>query len=142
MLGRDRIAALIPHKGAMCLLHEVISHDPDQITCRAVNHHDAAHPLRENGTLPAICGVEYAAQAMAVHGALAGGVNVSPGVLAAVREVTLHVEALDEVEGDLIVNARKVWGDSSRLLYEFTIRGGSLTLLEGRAAVVLKPAAS
>jgi predicted hotdog family 3-hydroxylacyl-ACP dehydratase len=51
MLTRESIAALIPHRGAMCLLHEVIRYDASGITCRAVNHRDFMHPLREAGAL-------------------------------------------------------------------------------------------
>lgn len=137
MLCRDEIAALIPHQGAMCLLYEVLSYDRDAISCRATDHRDPSHPLRDGGVLPAVCGVEYAAQAMAVHGALAGGVNVAPGVLAAVRDLTLYVDRLDDVGEDLVVRAEKLLGDSARLLYEFTISAGGRELLHGRAAVVL-----
>ena len=137
MLTRDSIAALIPHRGAMCLLHEVIRYDATGIICRAVNHRDSTHPLREAGALPAVAGVEYAAQAMAVHGALTGSVDVAPGVLAAIRELVMHVERLDDVAEDLIVAADKLWGEGTQLLYGFSISAGPRELLQGRAAVVL-----
>jgi predicted hotdog family 3-hydroxylacyl-ACP dehydratase len=137
MLSHDAIAALIPHQGAMCLLDRVVSYDDHAITCVAINHHDVSHPLRENGVLPAICGVEYAAQAMAVHGALMGGEDVRPGVLAAVRDVTLNIDRLDDVSGELTIDAQRLWGDETRLLYEFRINAVRGEVLRGRAAVVL-----
>lgn len=136
-LSREEIMALIPHRGAMCLLEEVLSIDEQNITCRAASHRDAAHPLRESGILPAVCGVEYAAQAMAVHGAMMGHARVATGVLAAVRDLTLNVERLDDIADDLIVNARKLAGESGWLLYEFTLHAGTRELLRGRATVVL-----
>jgi len=137
MLTRESIAALIPHSGAMCLLHEVIRYDASGITCRAVNHRDFTHPLREAGALPAVVGVEYAAQAMAVHGALTGSVDVAPGVLAAIRDLVMHVDRLDDVADDLIVAAEKLWGEGTQLLYGFTISAGTRELLQGRATVML-----
>ena len=121
----------------MCLLEEVLSCDDERIACRAVSHRDAANPLRESGELHAVCGVEYAAQAMAIHGALCGGCDVAPGVLAGVREVHLAVERLDDVHEDLVVTARRLVGDRTRLLYEFTIAAGAREIVRGRATVIL-----
>lgn len=121
----------------MCLLHEVLQCDSDGITCRAISHTDPDHPLRENGSLSAVNGIEYAAQAMAVHGALAGDLDVAPGVLAAVRDVRLHVDRLDDLSGELLVHARKLWAESGWLLYEFTISSGGADVIQGRATVML-----
>ena len=70
MIGRDRIMALIPHQGAMCLLDEAVLWTAERIVCRAVSHLDPANPLRRAGGLHALCGAEYALQAAALHGAL------------------------------------------------------------------------
>lgn len=137
ILEREEIAALIPHEGAMCLLDAVISTDDDSIVCRAVGHRDAAHPLRDGGILPAVCGIEYAAQAMAVHGAVAGNANSARGMLAAARDVTFNVERLDDIADDLIVSARRLVAENGRLLYEFALHAGGRELARGRAAVVL-----
>jgi predicted hotdog family 3-hydroxylacyl-ACP dehydratase len=137
MLSRDAIAALIPHQGVMCLLDEVVSYNESSIACVAVNHTDIAHPLREEGVLRAVCGIEYAAQAMAVHGALMGAQGASPGVLAAVRDVAMEVDRLDDISAKLTIVAHKLWGDETRLLYEFKITAEDRTIMRGRAAVVL-----
>ena len=145
VLSRDAIAALIPHQGAMCLLEEVVSTDDAGIVCRAVSHRDAAHPLREGGVLHAICGIEYAAQAMAVHGALMDRASAEPrraGMLAAAREVVFNVERLDDVAEDLVVSARKLVAERGWLLYEFTLHAGAKELLRGRATVSLAGAVS
>src|SRR6202012_731614 len=64
-LGREQIAASIPHSGAMCLLDEVQAWDDTRIRCVATSHRDPHNPLRARGRLATICGIEYAAQAMA-----------------------------------------------------------------------------
>ena len=131
------LAGLIPHGGAMCLLDEVLHMDDESITCRATSHRNHDHPLREGGILPAVAGIEYAAQAMAAHGALRESRGRRPGMLAAVRDVVLSVERLDDVLDDLVITARRLLDDSSRLLYEFEVQAGGRQLLRGRAAVVL-----
>jgi predicted hotdog family 3-hydroxylacyl-ACP dehydratase len=129
----------IPHKGGMCLLDRVASWDDRQIHCRAVSHRDNDHPLRRDGSLGAACGIEYAAQAMAVHGALLAPPDETPrvGYLVSVRGVRLHVLRLDDIDADLDITAACLTRSDNHLLYEFTVAAGGRILLEGRAAVVL-----
>jgi predicted hotdog family 3-hydroxylacyl-ACP dehydratase len=136
-VSHEKLAGLIPHRGAMCLLHEVLQMDDESITCRAISHRNPDHPLREEGILPALSGIEYAAQAMAVHGALREARGPRSGVLAAVRDVVLNVERLDDIPDDLVLTARRLLDDRTRLLYEFEVRAGARELLRGRAVVVL-----
>jgi len=141
VLSRAALAALVPHRGSMCLLEEVLSADDDGIICRAISHRDGAHPLREDGCLSAVCGIEYAAQAMAVHGALrgkaAGGPQDGAGMLAAARHVVFNVERLDDIAEDLLVSARRLGAEQGWLLYEFAIHAGGRELVRGRATVAL-----
>jgi len=132
------IAAHIPHHGSMCLLDHVVDHDAQRVRCIARSHRVPDNPLRSHGRLAAACGIEYAAQAMAVHGALlADGAEPRPGFLASVRSAVLHVGRLDDIAQDLEVEALRVTGDSGTVLYDFTLRAGDRLLLEGRAAIVL-----
>ena len=132
------IAAHIPHHGSMCLLDSVIAHDGQQVRCLALSHRSSDNPLRAHGRLAAACGIEYAAQAMAVHGALlAAGAEPRPGFLASVRGAVLHVGRLDDIEQDLTVEAVRVTGDSGTVLYDFSLWAGERLLVEGRAAIVL-----
>lgn len=139
VLNHDGIAARIPHQGSMCLLDAVTEWSTDHIVCRAVGHTDPAHPLRAAGRLGAANGIEYAAQAMAVHGALVAGAHAAPrqGYLTSVRSVTLYAERLDDLQGPLNVRAERVSSDVNNVLYRFTLHHGERCLLEGRAAVVL-----
>ena len=113
-LNRAWIQAHIPHHGRMCLLDEVIEWNPERISCRSGGHRVADHPLRAHGRLGAACGIELAAQAMAVHGALiaeASPVKPAGGFLASVRGVRSYVSRLDDVEGDLICDAARRLAD-------------------------------
>ena len=146
-LGRAWIAAHIPHSGAMCLLDSVDVWDDTHIRCTATSHRDTHNPLRSQGRLASVCGIEYAAQAMAVHGALAGtrtGMQSEAtasrprvGFLASVRGVEARVARLDTFEAPLTVEAERMGGDGNTILYGFTVRCGQQVLLTGRAAVML-----
>jgi predicted hotdog family 3-hydroxylacyl-ACP dehydratase len=143
LLDRAAIAARIPHQGSMCLLDAVLACSDTVIDCRAVSHRDPANPLRADGRLGAAAGIEYAAQAMAVHGALlaASGERPRQGYLASVRGVDLWVERLDDLSGPLEIHAERLSGDAQNILYQFALRHAGELLLTGRAAVVLDAAA-
>jgi predicted hotdog family 3-hydroxylacyl-ACP dehydratase len=163
-LDRTWIEGNIPHHGRMCLLDEVIEWDALRIRCRSGTHRLADHPLRSRGRLGVACGIEYAAQAMAVHGALVGSASVGGrapsvggatvaggargaddgtkdtksevGFLASLRDVRLHVLRLDDIAADLICEALLVAGNHGSALYEFAVTAEARRLLSGRATVV------
>ena len=145
-LQHDGIARRIPHQGNMCLLDRVTAWDCSQISCEASSHRSNSNPLRAYGRLGAACGIEYAAQAMAVHGALMAETQASAdeashtpkiGYLASIRSVTLHVERLDDLSDVLTIHAERLSGDASTILYSFSLHAGPALLVSGRAAVVL-----
>jgi predicted hotdog family 3-hydroxylacyl-ACP dehydratase len=152
LLNRAWIEARIPHQGRMCLLDEVLDWDAQHIRCRTATHRAPDNPLRSHGRLGIACGIEYAAQAMALHGALHGalaggaadgaldtiaGRSSRVGLLASVRDVRLMVLRLDDIESDLICEVTHLAGDSRTALYEFALRDRDRSLLSGRASVIL-----
>lgn len=139
MFDKSWIENHIPHKGDMCLLDTVLQWSPEQIHCRASSHRLATNPLRLNGRLGSACGIEYAAQAMAIHGALLAPADHPPtqGYLTSVRETELLTERLDTLPGDLDITAERLSGDSSMVLYQFSISSAGRPLLRGRASVML-----
>lgn len=141
-LDRDWIAAHIPHQGRMCLLDAVLSWSPIAIECSASSHRAADHPLRSHGRLGAACLIEYAAQTMAVHGALlqsqAGHARANFGMLASVRSVELLIADLDSIHGDLSLHAERLHGDVAGALYAFSASSAAQLLARGRASVLLQ----
>jgi predicted hotdog family 3-hydroxylacyl-ACP dehydratase len=123
----------------MCLLARVQSWDAQRISCISTSHRDADNPLRAGGMLPALCGIEYAAQAMAVHGGLSAALDGRPkaGYLVSLRNVQCRRARLDDLAGELTVSAERVMGDAARVIYEFALHAGDEPLLSGRATVVL-----
>ena len=135
-LSPAEFAPLIPHAGAMNLLGRVLAYDEESLHAVTACHRRADHPLRRAGRLATVMGIEFAAQAMAIHGALmAGGDSARPGYLALVREVRWTVERLDAVADDLDIRVRRLFVQTDSSLYEFSLRSAERLLLEGRAAV-------
>jgi predicted hotdog family 3-hydroxylacyl-ACP dehydratase len=137
------IAAHIPHAGSMCLLAEVAEWSQTKIVCLASSHRLAFNPLRCAGTLGITTGIEYAAQAMAVHAALlADGAEVPRvGYLTSVRDVHWRRQRLDDLACDLTVRAEKLAGDQGVAVYTFCLLAAQVVLMSGRASVLLEPEA-
>jgi predicted hotdog family 3-hydroxylacyl-ACP dehydratase len=143
MIGQAEIARLIPHDGSMCLLQTVTRWDRSSIECQTQSHLALDNPLRSNDRLGVLCGIEYAAQAMALHGGLTrtAGDNPQPGFLASIRDVVCHVDRLDDINDDLLVIAQQLLNEGGRVIYQFSLYAGGRELLAGRAAVLLQEAA-
>ena len=122
----------------MCLLDEVVEWTAAGIRCRSESHRAPGNPLRAHGRLGVACGIEYAAQAMAVDGALrAAASQAAPrrGLLASVRGVTMSVGRLDDIEGDLFASATHIHSDTAMALYTFSVSDATRLLLAGRATI-------
>jgi predicted hotdog family 3-hydroxylacyl-ACP dehydratase len=132
-----------------------LSWDAAHIRCRSTTHRAADNPLRAYGRLGAACGIEYGAQAMAVHGALIaasaplastvstavrGSIEAAVGYLASVRNVALYVTRLDDLEEELVAAAERITGDSRTVLYDFTVSAAGRVLVSGRAGIVFDAA--
>ena len=126
----------------MCLLDRLHSWSEQHVHCTATDHRGADHPLRSAGGLLSPCAIEYAAQAMALHGALtADAPSSQPGYLASVRAVRLRVPRLDLSAGALHVHADRIAGDGAVAAYQFSVcdEAGAV-LVDGRITLVLNPA--
>ena len=140
-IGKAALCQLIPHHGTMCLLDTVERWDETSILCTTASHRDATNPLRRDNRLEAICGLEYAAQAMAVHvGLLQQGKDrrLAVGYLGAVKKLILQATRLDDVKGNLTVQATYLVGEVDCFIYAFRVSAERQELLEGRASIFLK----
>jgi predicted hotdog family 3-hydroxylacyl-ACP dehydratase len=141
IVDKAALCKLIPHHGTMCLLNAVEQWDDTSILCTTASHRDATNPLRRENQLEAVCGVEYAAQAMAVHvGLLQQGKNrrLAVGYLGAIKNLILQTTRLDDMKGDLTVQATRLVGEVDCFIYAFRVSAQRQELLEGRASIFLK----
>ena len=143
MSAVEGLARLVPHQGGMCLNQRVLSWDQDRVTLATATHRDPDNPLRRNGRLHAVHLCEYGAQAMAVHAGLlaeARGERARPGMLVALRGVALAVDRIDDLPGELVVEAECVLAGADGAQYAFRVLHQGRVLAEGRAAVLMQPA--
>ena len=147
-LDRQAIEARVPHAGPMCLLEQVIAWDEHRIECLGAGFAagNDVHPLSRDGRLPSTAAIEYAAQAMALHGRLvqefltpaAGRQAEAPrrGFLAGLRSVQLHCRWIDCTGPVLTIRVERFAGDEVQVLYDFEVGAADL-IAQGRAVVVL-----
>ncbi|MGE0801404.1 MAG: hydroxymyristoyl-ACP dehydratase [Lautropia sp.] len=138
LLDRAAIAARVPHAGAMCLLDRVLAWDPQTLVAASDGHRRDPHPLARDGRLPATAAIEYAAQAMALHGALIAPLDAAPtqGLLVGLRGVRLTRRWLDDVAPPLTIRVARFAGDARQVIYDFTVDADQ-PIAHGRAVVVL-----
>jgi predicted hotdog family 3-hydroxylacyl-ACP dehydratase len=142
-LTKEEIGRLLPHGEAMCLLESVDAWDDLTISCLTSTHRDPHNPLRFKGRLTVSAGLEYAAQAMGAHVGLVDGNRRSQhriGLVGGVRDVIFNTDRLDDLDGWLIVNARRLVEGEQGYMYHFTVTNGACKLLEGRASIFVRAA--
>jgi predicted hotdog family 3-hydroxylacyl-ACP dehydratase len=162
MIDKEQLSTLIPHAGDMCLMDAVEEWTADRIRCVTRTHLTPHHPLRRQGQLAAVHLVEYAAQAMAIHGALRSRYDRSvrlemglgsigsklgldspqssaeppqPGMLGVLRDIKLHVERIDTLAGPLTVTANRRLGRADGLVYDFAVEHDTQLVCEGRVVI-------
>jgi predicted hotdog family 3-hydroxylacyl-ACP dehydratase len=138
MLNHDEIRRLIPHNGAMCLIERVVEWTAESITCVSRSHGARDNPLRHDGRIGAVCGVEYGLQAMAVHGALIAKARQPVGYLVRLGDVTLPIGYLDELGPELVIRAELMQSVARGYSYGFAVSGGAgAPQIRGRATIAL-----
>jgi predicted hotdog family 3-hydroxylacyl-ACP dehydratase len=139
MLSREEIECRVPHAGTMCLLRAVSTWDATRICCVA-DAPDAMHPLASAGIVPAVGAAEFAAQAVAVHGALLDGQRVPrSGRLGKLSEVDLHAACIPADEGPLTVQAELFSRGPAGCIYTFEVATTSRLIANGRLMVAFAP---
>ena len=135
-LNKKQIERLIPHAGNMCLIDRVESWGADSIRCASNTHLDANNPLRLDGKLSSIHLLEYGAQAMAIHGGLLKQA-ATPGFLAAIRNVKIYIDSLDNIDSPIKINAIAEIKTDNGVIYHFNITDTDENpLLTARATVI------
>ncbi len=141
ILSKLELCRLIPHDGQMCLIDSVQDWGPVEIRGLTRSHLDTNNPLRRDGRLESLCGLEYAAQVMAIHiGLVASPDWAGPhiGYIGNIRDCTLHREYLDDVSGDLEIHAMQLFSQKHSVIYSFNLSGDGGQQLSGRASLFLK----
>lgn len=143
IIKKDELASLIPHAGLMCLNDAVMQWDQKTVLCLTQSHLRKDNPLLKNNKLSSVHAIEYCAQAMAVHGGLLAreqGEVLPPGYLAAIRNVNISYDYLDDIKHDLMISATQLMAQGGSLMYEFKMYFNDSTVehtvISGRATVM------
>ncbi len=140
-ISRLELSKFLPHGKEMCLLSSVEYWDASSITCLTSTHRNQDNPLRRQGILGIISGLEYAAQAMAVHVGLTTDIseqNASLGYLGAVRNLQISSRTFQQFFEDLTIEACLLLEQRMSFMYSFSMKANQIILLQGRASIFIK----
>lgn len=137
-LSRKAIEERLPHAGSMCLLDEITAVNKQTLTACAISHQDKLNPLMLDGKIATINGVEYAAQAMAVHGSFLSEKTQS-GYIATVRNIELFTPYLPQNNLPLIINVEQLMSDKNGFTYQFQIQCKQQNIISGKITIFLMP---
>ena len=121
--GFPPVEALVPHRGSMLLVLEILAADPASVTVRAAV--SSANPFAAAGLAPSWLALEAAAQAAALHEALARSSEAGPtsapriGYLVSVRGAELG--APFAAGAPLLVTVRGAGGAGGLATYEIEV---------------------
>ena len=140
-MTKEDIGRLLPHGASMCLLDSVEVWDDTTICCRTSTHRRDEHPLRSRGRLTVSAGLEYAAQAIGIHIGLLSRphrAGAPIGYVGSVRDVVFSVNRLDDLAGDLTIEAWRMVEGADSYMYRFAVLHRDLAIIEGRASIFIQ----
>ena len=135
-LDQHAIEQRLPHAGKMSLLQSVTHADINCLTAKTKSHLDADNPLRIAGEIASINGVEYAAQAMAIHGSLLSD-KPQAGYIATVRNIVLDIPFLPQSNSYLVIEVEQLMSDTNGFTYQFQIHCQEQSIISGKITVFL-----
>ena len=118
------VAGLLPHRAPMLLLTKVSEHSREAIVC--IGAIPPGYPIAANAEVPAIIGVELAAQAAGAHEALRrragsdGTTQQVSGFLVAIRSCRFFVPSLP-IDKPLKATVRLVGNAGQLTIYDATV---------------------
>ncbi|WP_242392195.1 ApeP family dehydratase [Anaeromyxobacter oryzisoli] len=125
MTALPPIEELVPHRGRMLLLDELVAFDGQRALCRVRLQRDST--FVEGGAVDAVIALEYMAQAVAAFAGMRGRAAGRPpriGFLLGTRELVLSVDRF-AVGDELMVEVAHVWGEDQLGVFDCTVsRGG------------------
>ncbi|WP_428088047.1 3-hydroxylacyl-ACP dehydratase [Candidatus Thioglobus sp.] len=140
MFKNIELCELIPHSGKMCLIDCVKEWDDESIICTTRTHQNHDNPLLSGSTLPVSALIEYAAQAMAIHGALIAkelGEKMQTGYLAALKNVNFYnYLEIHKISSPLTIKVTKKFSSKGNMIYDFVVTSETDNLISGRATVI------
>ena len=137
----EDIAALIPHQGTMCLLERVLHWDAQRVLVSTTTHRSPDNPLRRGNRLRALHLCEYGAQAAAVHGGLSArhaGTQARPGLLVSLRDIELNRDYIEDLAGDLLIEAEQLMQGQGSWQYAFRVHHVGEEIARGRVAIMAR----
>ena len=135
-----QLAALIPHQPPMLLVDTVTDVDEHKLTATFCCHQQP-HPLAPEGHWPNYLLIEFAAQAIACHGALAGQQSFTRAAIGRIKALSFYCASLDDYrELPVSVTVELIEVNGATCLYRFNAHARNTVLAQGEALLIGVPA--
>jgi len=143
-LNSQEIEQRLPHAGKMSLLDKVSYADLTVLKASASSYLNSDNPLRFNGKLASINGIEYAAQAMAIHSHLLSEAKKSgkgeqdatqTGYIATIRNVEINTPFFPETKAIIAIEVAQLMSDTNGFTYQFQISCEKKALISGKITI-------
>lgn len=141
----SNLYARLPHALDMRLIEEIVSWDKSNIYCQSRLTTAFAHPLQlDDGSFPVICLLEYAAQALALHGLLCTSSNkgIQSASIISCKRLAIASSSITNCDLTIDVSATLRAQSSGAASYRVSVTQGddNTSLLRGDLMVLLTPA--
>ncbi len=145
MIDSQTIKTLIPHGEQMSLIDAVEFWDDARIQCTTKSHQSPLNPLLDNGQLKSVLLIEYAAQAMAIHGALLHRSLASEQktakqqklqVIGSVKNLNIHVDTFQSYTQIINIEATRLMTNETGAIYTFTASAGTTPIIDAKLILI------
>lgn len=139
-MNSQEIEQCLPHAGKMSLLNKVCHADRSHLAATAISHLSCDNPLRYNNRLATVNGIEYAAQAMALHGFMLSEATdhaIQKGYIATVRNIEIDSPFFPDNDLPILVEVEQLMSDNNGFTYQFQISCEKKTLISGKITIFL-----
>lgn len=128
--------ARMPHKGPMQLIGAITHMDDYCIHAKPTDHTKSDFPLRLAGELYTSALVELGAQAAAAHASIHGIGGAHAGLVLAVSNVILHMQAVPDAP--MQIEAHRMAGIDKSARYTFLVSSQGTPLAEGELLLSMR----
>ncbi len=106
------------------------------LLAQTYTHLNIDNPLKKNNKLKSIHGIEYAAQAMAVHGALLDK-KCQNGYIGSIRNVILNETYLPTHQSPLDIKVHPLMRSKQGFTYNFLVQCTNQLIISGKITIIL-----
>lgn len=142
MIDINKLYQALPHSDDMCLIQNIIDWSESTICCSTTAHLDADNILAIDSRLPAWSGIEYIAQALALHGVLLKGAEeqlvIQKAFVATIQTAEIFTDDISQYPGALTIQATIIFSQENSAVFDCSLEYDGEELLSCECGVIFQ----